>query len=155
MRDGTRALSDVLLLGRHIPHEYLVAGMATALRGGALTADDVALEARDAAQAGESDRVLGQAACRRSSTHPGSEVASGPCWLHVSQHRFYLAAWCVVDAQQNLPSGQRHESDHRHGGMAALLQEIGSIEEVSPLRDRFVAQRTCRRLTADVSVVLA
>ncbi|WP_274919668.1 IS21 family transposase [Streptomyces sp. WZ-12] len=50
-RDGTRALIEVLLLGRHIPHEYLVAGLATALRAGALTADAVALEARKAAQA--------------------------------------------------------------------------------------------------------
>ncbi|WP_171111782.1 MULTISPECIES: IS21 family transposase [Streptomyces] len=50
-RDGTRALIEVLLLGRHIPHEHLVAGLATALRAGALTADAVALEARKAAQA--------------------------------------------------------------------------------------------------------
>ncbi|WP_437041189.1 IS21 family transposase [Streptomyces sp. enrichment culture] len=49
-RDGTRALIEVLLLGRHIPHEHLVAGLATALRAGALTADAVALEARKAAQ---------------------------------------------------------------------------------------------------------
>jgi hypothetical protein len=41
----------VLLLARHIPHEHLVAGLATALRAGALTADAVALEARKAAQA--------------------------------------------------------------------------------------------------------
>ncbi|MHC3394508.1 IS21 family transposase [Streptomyces lavendulocolor] len=50
-RDGTRALIEVLLLARHIPHEHLVAGLATALRAGALTADAVALEARKAAQA--------------------------------------------------------------------------------------------------------
>ncbi|MFZ3573900.1 IS21 family transposase [Streptomyces sp. BH097] len=49
-RDGTRALIEVLLLGRHIPHEYLVAGLATALRAGALTADAVALETRKTAQ---------------------------------------------------------------------------------------------------------
>ncbi len=41
----------MLLLARHIPHEHLVAGLATALRAGALTADAVALEARKAAQA--------------------------------------------------------------------------------------------------------
>ncbi|MDI9889321.1 hypothetical protein QMZ92_34640 [Streptomyces sp. HNM0645] len=41
----------MLLLTRHIPHEHLVAGLATALRAGALTADAVALEARKAAQA--------------------------------------------------------------------------------------------------------
>ncbi|WP_171072594.1 IS21 family transposase [Streptomyces sp. DASNCL29] len=50
-RDGTRALIEVLLLARHIPREHLVAGLATALRAGALTADAVALEARKAAQA--------------------------------------------------------------------------------------------------------
>jgi hypothetical protein len=47
--DGTRALIEVLLMARHIPHEHLVAGLATALRAGALTADAVALEARKAA----------------------------------------------------------------------------------------------------------
>ncbi|MGW0771036.1 hypothetical protein [Streptomyces sp. NPDC002676] len=39
-----------MLLGRHIPHEHLVAGLATSLRAGALTADAVALETRKAAQ---------------------------------------------------------------------------------------------------------
>lgn len=48
--EGTWALIEVLL-GRHISHEHLVAGLATALRAGALTADAVALEARKAAQA--------------------------------------------------------------------------------------------------------
>ncbi|MER6201965.1 hypothetical protein ABT234_31925 [Streptomyces sp. NPDC001586] len=47
---GTRALIEVLLLARHVSHEYLVAGLATALRAGALTADAVALEARKVAQ---------------------------------------------------------------------------------------------------------
>ncbi|MEW2275625.1 hypothetical protein GA0115256_14418 [Streptomyces sp. DconLS] len=50
-RDGTRALIEVLLLNRHLAHEHVVAGLATALRAGALTADAVALEARKAAQA--------------------------------------------------------------------------------------------------------
>ncbi|MBO8185309.1 IS21 family transposase [Streptomyces spirodelae] len=50
-RDGTRALIEVLLLGRHLPHEHIVAGLAAALRADALTADAVALEAREAAQA--------------------------------------------------------------------------------------------------------
>jgi hypothetical protein len=44
--DGTRALIEVLLLARHMNHEHLVAGLAVALRAGALTADAVALEAR-------------------------------------------------------------------------------------------------------------
>lgn len=46
-----RALIEVLLLGRHMNHEHLVAGLAVALRAGALTADAVALEARKAAEA--------------------------------------------------------------------------------------------------------
>ncbi|MGW4652675.1 IS21 family transposase [Kitasatospora sp. NPDC004289] len=50
-REGTRALIEVLLLGRHLPHEHLVTGLAAALRSGALTADAVALEARKAAEA--------------------------------------------------------------------------------------------------------
>ena len=56
-RDGTRALIEVLLLGRHLTHEYLVAGLATALRAGALTADADAdaLEARKAAEADDVD----------------------------------------------------------------------------------------------------
>ncbi len=50
-RDGNRALIEVLLLGRHLPHEHLVTGLAAALKTGALTADAVALEARKAADA--------------------------------------------------------------------------------------------------------
>ncbi|WP_439681455.1 hypothetical protein [Embleya sp. MST-111070] len=49
-RDGTRALIEVLLLSRHLPHEHLVTGLAVALKAGALTADAVALEARKAAE---------------------------------------------------------------------------------------------------------
>ncbi|WP_327364162.1 hypothetical protein [Streptomyces sp. NBC_01296] len=33
-RDGTRALIEVLLLGRHLPHEHLVTGLAAALKTG-------------------------------------------------------------------------------------------------------------------------
>jgi hypothetical protein len=40
-------------MGRHVSHEHLVAGLASALRVGALTADAVALEARKAAEAVE------------------------------------------------------------------------------------------------------
>jgi transposase len=49
-RDGTRALIEVLLLHRHMSHDHVVAGLAAALRVGALTADAVALEARKAAE---------------------------------------------------------------------------------------------------------
>ena len=49
---GTRALIEVLLLHRHMDGEHVVAGLAAALRAGALTADAVALEARKAADEG-------------------------------------------------------------------------------------------------------
>lgn len=44
--EGTRALIQVLLLHRHQQHELVVAGIAAALKAGALTADAVALVAR-------------------------------------------------------------------------------------------------------------
>jgi transposase len=50
---GTRALVEVLLLHRHTDSEHVVAGLAAALRAGALTADAVALEARKAADTEE------------------------------------------------------------------------------------------------------
>src|SRR6266511_1919883 len=46
---GTTALVEVLLLHRRMDGEHVVAGLAVALRAGALTADAVALEARRAA----------------------------------------------------------------------------------------------------------
>ncbi|MEU2427313.1 hypothetical protein ABZ619_41020 [Streptomyces sp. NPDC007851] len=45
-RDGTQALIDVLLPGRRLPHEHLVAGLAATLRVGPVTADAVAPETR-------------------------------------------------------------------------------------------------------------
>jgi hypothetical protein len=45
----------VLLLARYVSHEHLVAGLAAALRAGALTADAVALEARKAAETDPGD----------------------------------------------------------------------------------------------------
>ena len=48
---GTRALVEVLLLHRRMAHEHVVAGIAAALRAGAMTADVVAMGARKAADA--------------------------------------------------------------------------------------------------------
>lgn len=48
--EGTRELIKVLLLARHMPADHIAAGLAAALRAGALTADAVALEARKAAE---------------------------------------------------------------------------------------------------------
>ena len=66
---GTRALVEVLLLHRHTDGEHVVAGLAAALRAGALTADAVALEARKAAD--ETDAQPAAAA-----PEPGPAVAS-------------------------------------------------------------------------------
>lgn len=48
--NGTRALVEVLLLHRHLPHADVVAGIQTALTVGATTADLVAVEARKIGQ---------------------------------------------------------------------------------------------------------
>ncbi|MFM9455873.1 IS21 family transposase [Streptomyces europaeiscabiei] len=55
---GTKALIEVLLLHRRIPHEHLVAGLAASLRVGALTADAVALEARKAAESDDGSALV-------------------------------------------------------------------------------------------------
>jgi len=46
--DGTRALVEVLLLHRHLPHTAVVAGITAALAVGSISADVVAVEARKA-----------------------------------------------------------------------------------------------------------
>ncbi|MER6775316.1 IS21 family transposase, partial [Streptomyces bacillaris] len=73
--EGTRALIEVLLLGRHLAHEHIVAGLATALRAGALTADAVALEARKAAQA-EDEPTAPDIPAPRPATGPGAATVT-------------------------------------------------------------------------------
>ncbi len=46
---GTRALVEVLLLHRHLPHSDIVTGLSAAVAVGAVTADVVAVEARKVA----------------------------------------------------------------------------------------------------------
>ncbi|MFC0058060.1 Mu transposase domain-containing protein [Streptomyces actinomycinicus] len=46
--EGTRALIDVLLLHRHLPHEAVVAGISAVLAAGSVSPDLVAIEARKA-----------------------------------------------------------------------------------------------------------
>ncbi|MEU2379333.1 IS21 family transposase [Streptomyces misionensis] len=75
-RDGTRALIEVLLLGRHIAHEHLVAGLATALRAGALTADAVALEARKAAQTEEEPTTVRVPRAPHPTSQPSATITS-------------------------------------------------------------------------------
>ncbi|MFC8660806.1 IS21 family transposase [Streptomyces sp. NPDC057199] len=79
-RDGTRALIEVLLLGRHIAHEHLVAGLATALRAGALTADAVALEARKAAQTEEEPTTITVPRDPRPAGQPSATITSLHEW---------------------------------------------------------------------------
>ncbi|MET7936894.1 hypothetical protein [Streptomyces sp. NPDC005322] len=85
--EGTRALIEVLLLGRRLAHEHLVAGLATALRPGALTADAVALEARKAAQTEDDQQLRGQSAAGPADGVVGRFGGRGPylrapaaCW---------------------------------------------------------------------------
>jgi transposase len=72
---GTRELIEVLLLARRMPGEHIAAGLAAALRAGALTADAVALEARKAA---EEDHPADP---------PGRAVPAGPEVTFLTQRR--------------------------------------------------------------------
>jgi hypothetical protein len=112
-RDGTRALIEVLLLNRHLAHEHVVAGLAAALRAGALTADAVALEARKAAQAedepttgGSIPAVAGQ---------PPATVTSLHAWrlAHLPPDTRPLPS--VTPYDQLLRSRRTSDSDHREG----------------------------------------
>jgi hypothetical protein len=79
--DGTRALIEVLKLHRHLPHDHVVAGLATALRAGALTADAVALEARkynDTADGGADDTTADHQSLMSGDRARG-EARSLPC----------------------------------------------------------------------------
>ena len=79
--DGTRALIEVLMLHRHLPHDHVVAGLATALRAGAPTADAVALEARkynDTADGGADDTTADHQSLMSGDRARG-EARSLPC----------------------------------------------------------------------------
>lgn len=107
-RDGTRALIEVLLLGRHLPHEHVVAG----LRAGALTADAVALEARKAAQA---ETEPGPAAGELISGKPPATVTSLHEWrlAHLPPDSRPLPS--VTPYDQLLRSRRDCGGDHREG----------------------------------------
>ncbi|MFI1910696.1 hypothetical protein ACH444_33045 [Streptomyces microflavus] len=79
-REGTRALIEVLLLSRHLPHEHLITGLASALKTGALTADAIALEARKAADADAEPDDPPQ------SVTPGSQPRFAPLSAAVRAH---------------------------------------------------------------------
>jgi hypothetical protein len=111
-QDCTRALIEVLLLNRHLAHEHVVAGLATALRAGALTADAVALEARKAAQAEDEP-----------ATSASLPVPGQPASTVTSLHEWRLAHLppgtrplpSVTPYDQLLRSRRTSGSDHREG----------------------------------------
>ncbi|WP_164495620.1 IS21 family transposase [Streptomyces sp. ADI95-17] len=111
-RDGTKALIEVLLLGRHLPHEHVVAGLAAALRAGAMTADAVALEARKAAQA-EAEPTL--SVDRLISGKPSATVTSLHEWrlAHLPPDTRPLPS--VTPYDQLLRSRRTSGGDHREG----------------------------------------
>lgn len=108
-RDGTRALIEVLLLGRHLPHEHVVAGLAAALRAGAMTADAVALEARKAET--EPIPAVGQLG----SGNPPATVTSLHEWrlAHLPADTRPLPS--VAPYDQLLRRRRTSGSDHREG----------------------------------------
>ena len=69
---GTRALVEVLLLHRHLPHAAVTAGLAAAVAAGASTADVVAVEARKAA---ETTITACQTSAWPTPTRPGAVVS--------------------------------------------------------------------------------
>ncbi len=75
--DGTKALIEVLLLHRNLPHEHVVAGLAAALQAGGYTADVVALEARKANDTAGNDET------DKRHDHSGSQRHRG----HLVAHR--------------------------------------------------------------------
>lgn len=58
--DGTRALVEVLLLHRHLPHPAVVAGITAALAVGSISPDVVAVEARKASTTSSGDPGSGE-----------------------------------------------------------------------------------------------
>ncbi|MFF6937715.1 IS21 family transposase [Streptomyces sp. NPDC008312] len=112
-RDGTRALIEILLLNRHLAHEHVVAGLATALRAGALTADAVALEARKAAQA--EDEPTFNVSAPGLPGEPSATVTSLHEWrlAHLPADTRPLPS--VAPYDQLLRSRRTSGSDHREG----------------------------------------
>jgi transposase len=105
---GTRALIDVLLLHRHMVHEHVVAGIATALRAGAMTADAVALEARKAAEADGVELAAGQ-------EHSPATVGGGATVTSLTERR--LAA--LPPDPRPLPSVAAYDQLLRHRRQSA------------------------------------
>ncbi|WKK23961.1 IS21 family transposase [Streptomyces olivoreticuli] len=113
-KEGTQALIQVLLLARHIRHEHLMAGLAVALRAGALTADAVALEARKAA---DGDLLPDRPApAQPAAAAPGP---GAPAWATVT----FLTEWRLTHLPPDtrpLPSMAPHDQPlrRRRGGSA-------------------------------------
>ncbi|MFG2721735.1 hypothetical protein ACGFW5_26125 [Streptomyces sp. NPDC048416] len=104
---------EVLLLDRHLAHEHVVAGLATALRAGALTADAVTLEARKAVQS-EDELTIG-ASVPGVPGQPPATVTSLHEWrtAHLPPGTRPLPS--VTPYDQLLRSRRTSGSDHREG----------------------------------------
>lgn len=89
--EGTRALIAVLLLHRHMQHEHVVAGLAAALRVGALTADAVALEARIIADAEQVPGQRSPEAADRNRPHPRTTDIPTPAITSLTERRMRTA----------------------------------------------------------------
>jgi len=104
-----------LLLARHMSHEHLVAGLAVALRAGALTADAVALEARKIADGDLPDQPM--------PSPPPEPAAAGPTRATVT----FLADWRLSHLPPDtrpLPSVAAHDQLlRRRGGSAPSTGE--------------------------------
>ncbi|MFF9213251.1 MULTISPECIES: hypothetical protein [unclassified Streptomyces] len=105
----------MLLLGRHIAHEYLVAGLATALRAGALTADAVALEARKAAQTEEEPATVPAPRASHPTGQPPAAITSLHEWrlAHLPPDTRPLPS--VTPYDQLLRRHRTSGSTHREG----------------------------------------
>lgn len=99
--EGTRALIEVLLLHRRLPHDDVVAGIAAALRSGALTADAVALEARKAAPPAPTVAAPNDAAA---SSSAASEAAVAPVVSSLTQRRLTATRPDLPKDARPLPS---------------------------------------------------
>ncbi|RNI24942.1 IS21 family transposase [Flexivirga caeni] len=89
--EGTRALIAVLLLHRHMQHEHIVAGLAAALRVGALTADAVALEARIIADAEQVPGQRSPEAADRNRPDPHTTAIPTPAITSLTERRMRTA----------------------------------------------------------------
>lgn len=106
---GTRALIEVLLLHRHLVHDHVVAGLAAALRAGALTIDAVALEARKAADADDTTTPVERPWDATSPTTPVASLTQRRM-THIPADTRPLPSVAVYDQLLRHPHTSTHET---------------------------------------------